>query len=199
MRIVAIALAAVLAGGAAPAPRAADTDLATFETLRLSAELARAAERRGDPLLMLAAARLRRSAAVRLASADADRSLAWIAQAERMGSADPRVLSLAADLRTEATKGRASGPRVSATVLRGGEQRAFVERFAAGRPAVVYLEGDGDSDLALRVGTASAVACRDLNPGDVKICAWTPRGADPVKVEVVNVGTVQNRFILGTN
>lgn len=197
-RIAVVFAAGLSLLGAAPAVTP-DAARRPFETLRLSAELARRGGETRDPLLLLAAARLRRSVAVRSSEDMPDRADGWIAQAESLGGDDPRVASLAADIRAAATKGRAAGPRVSASLVRGGERRSFVENFRAGMPAVVYLEGDGDSDLALSIGTSSGVACRDSAPGDVKICAWTPRASEPVRVSISNVGTVQNRFILGTN
>ena len=84
---------------------------------------------------------------------------------------------------------------MSQTLLRGGERRSFSETFRAGRPAVVYIEGDGDTNLTLKVGAA----CHDVRPGDVKICSWTPVKSEKVTVEIGNAGRVQNRVILGTN
>lgn len=188
-----IALAALALIGAAPAP---PDPSAPFQALRLSAELARMGTDARDPLLLLAAARLRRSVG---AHGDDDRVGDWLSAAERLGAADPRVAGLAADVRAELRKGRAAGPRVSTNLIRAGEQRRFSELFRAGVPAVVYVEGDGDSDLTLVVGGSRGIACNDASAGDVKLCAWTPQVSEPVSVEVANVGPVQNRFILGTN
>lgn len=162
-----------------------------FATLRLSAEVARAGERTRDPVLLIAAARMRAAAGV---NGD-PRGAEWLSRAETLGGDDPRVMGLIADARAEAMKGRAAGPRVTLARLRAGETHSFAETFRAGQPAVVYVEGDGDTDLSLRVGAA----CRDVGPGDIKICAWTPARSQQVTVEVGNMGRVENRVVVGIN
>ncbi len=196
MRIAALVLSATLLIGAAPdrAPERAAAQ-AAFETLRLSAELARAGSAAHDPLLLIAAARLRTQAAVRSDAGAAERVDEWLNAAEAHGADDPRIAGLVADVRAMASKGRADGPRVTQQLIRGGERRSFVETFRAGQPAVVYVEGDGDTHLTLTVGSA----CRDVGPGDVKICSWTPTRSERVTVEIGNAGSVQNRVIMGMN
>ncbi|TKD51862.1 hypothetical protein [Sphingomonas baiyangensis] len=191
-RIAGALIAASALGGASFAD---DGAVRSFEALRLSAEMARAGSAARDPLLLLAAARVRRSAPITFAADADDRSAGWIAAAEAMAGDDPRIATLAADIRAEGRKGRIDGPRVSQARLAAGERRRFTERFRAGRPAVVYVEGDGDTDLGLRVGAA----CRNLDPGDIKICSWTPSRAESVTVEIANLGRVDNRVILGMN
>lgn len=187
--LTAMLLTAASNGGATSASDGGAT--AAFDTLRLSAEIARAGEAAHDPLLLIAAARLR----ARAGTQDDPRGGEWLARASAIGGDDPRIASLVADLRAETRKGRSAGPRVTQALIGGGRQHSFVETFRAGQPAVVYIEGDGDTNLTLRVGTA----CRDIRPGDVKICAWTPVKSEVVRVEIGNAGKVDNRVILGTN
>ena len=180
----------------ARAPAARDVDpVAAFDTLRLSSQIARAGEKGRDPWLMIAAARLRATAEIQPDADAAGRGSEWLVRAEALGGDDPRVASVVADLRAQGFKGRSAGPRVSQELLRGGERRSFDETFKAGRPAVVYIEGDGDTTLTLRVGAA----CHDIRPGDVKICSWMPVKSERVTVEIGNSGRVQNRVILGIN
>ncbi len=193
IRFCLLAGAAALLVGAAPAVEV--DPVAAFETLRLSSEVARAGEKAGDPWLMIAAARLRATAEIQPDPSAAARGDEWLAKAESMGSDDPRVASVVADLKAQGFKGRSAGPRVSQELLRGGERRSFNETFKAGRPAVVYIEGDGDTNLTLRVGAA----CHDIRPGDIKICSWMPTRSEQVTVEIGNSGRVQNRVILGIN
>jgi hypothetical protein len=200
MRVAVLAAIVAISAGAAPAARpvaamsAVDATL-SFEALRLSAEIAREGMKASDPWLLLAAARVRSRAQVQLGAGVVARGEDWIARAEAMGGDDPRVASVAADLRAELRKGRTAGPRVVQALIGGGRLHSFTETFHAGRPAVVYIEGDGDTNLTLKVGSA----CRDQRPGDVKICAWTPTRSEVVRVEIANVGRVDNRVILGTN
>lgn len=190
LTMIGVAVSAV----AAPAPDTAPAKAATadaFAQMRLATELARAGEAAKDPLLLLAAARLR----ARAGASDDPRIAEWSARATALGGDDPRIASQVADLSAEATKGRAAGPRVRTARIVGGGAHSFVETFKAGQPAVIYIEGDGDTDLTLTVGSA----CRDQTPGDVKICAWTPVRSEQVRVEIGNRGRIDNRVILGTN
>ena len=125
---------------------------------------------------------------------------AWIEEAEAMAGPDPRAAGLIRDLRATGYKGRIGGPRVSFSRLPAGGAHRYSEAFAASRPAVVYVEGDGDTDLVLTViSPDGAVACADRAPGDVKLCAWRPSGAGAYRVEVANRGSVDNRYAFSTN
>jgi hypothetical protein len=190
----AVAVLAVALGAFAPPPAGEDGG-AALDAYRLSAELSRAASRSHDPYLLLAAARLRRSVEVTADDGAPDRALEWLDQAQALGAEDLRVLDMAQEIRSELRKGRAQGPHIRAASLKAGERTSFVETFKPGANAVVYVEGDGDTDLTLRVGTA----CRDDGPGDVKICAWKPARAAQVRIEIGNSGRVENRVIIGTN
>ncbi len=183
---------------------------APFDTLRLSIELARVAKAQNDPWALAVAARLRKQTPVREVSrapqqgesaavAD-DPAEAWLDEAERLGGDDPRLAALVKEVRGIRFKGRAGGPQVSQARVGPGVTHRYGERFEIGRPAVIYVEGDGDTDLMLRVlGPGGDTACAEVGPGDVKLCAWTAGRSGSYAVEVLNRGRVENAYAFATN
>jgi hypothetical protein len=183
---------------------------APFDALRLSAELARQGHLQHDAWALLVAARMRRLTPVRPVartpeggrgeSAPRDEAEAWLAEAMDLSGDDPRIASLAREVRGLGFKGRNGGPQLSRARLGPGAAHRYGELFQIGRPAVVYVEGDGDTDLTLVVrDPAGAPACIQGGPGDVKLCAWTAARGGAYAVEVRNPGRVENAYALATN
>lgn len=181
-----------------------------FDALRLSAELARVGHAQHDAWSLAVAARIRKLTPVQEVARSPDGAAAapkaqdqveaWLAEAEDLGGDDPRVMSLVREVRGLAFKGRNGGPQLSKARLAPGAAHRYGEQFQIGRPAVVYVEGDGDTDLALVVrDPAGAPACIQGGPGDVKLCAWTAGRGGPYAVEVRNLGPVENAYALATN
>jgi hypothetical protein len=196
--------------------------IAPFEALELSARLARLGQARSDPWLLATAARIRASNPVRLGHERAQTQVndgaplaaqgadlgpeawngslrRWLDEAEVMADGDEGALAFIASVRALEFKGRAGGPLVSLSRLSGGQTQRFSERFTPGRPAVVYVEGDGDAPLAVTVTAGDVSVCQSNGPGDVKLCTWTARSPGDYRVEVRNLGTVANRYAYGTN
>lgn len=227
LAVLAFALVPVSAAGAqtAPAPliTAPETTpeagavIAPFETLELSARLARLGQERADPWLLATAARLRLSQPIQTRGTPSlpdvregagpaqaveawpDTATSWLDEAERLSEGDPGLLANIASIRALEPKGRAGGPVVSLARLGGGQSHRFQERFAPGRPAVVYVEGDGDASLGVTVTARGQVVCQNLAPGDVKLCTWTAAAPGDYRVEVRNLGAATNRYAYGTN
>lgn len=202
---------------------------APFQALELSARLARMGEMRADPWLLATAARIRLSTpsvvrsgaggAVRKEATDRTASQQdqaeedgtpasidwpgvtrrWLDEAEALADGNPEVLAYVASVRALDFKGRNGGPQVSLSRLAGGQVHVFRERFAPGRPAVVYVEGDGDAPLAVSVKAVEETVCQNAGPGDVKLCTWTSRAPGEYVVEVRNLGSATNRYAYGTN
>ena len=196
--------------------------VAPFEALELSARLARLGQARSDPWLLATAARIRASSPVRLGHEPAQTQVndaaplaaqgadlgpdawngslrRWLDEAEVMADGDEGALAFIASVRALEFKGRAGGPLVSLSRLSGGQTQRFSERFTPGRPAVVYVEGDGDAPLSVTVTAGDVSVCQSNGPGDVKLCTWTARSPGDYRVEVRNLGTVANRYAYGTN
>lgn len=197
--------------------------IAPFEALELSARLARLGQARSDPWLLATAARIRASSPTRIredgASNDEMKQDAahggdgvsstidtwngavghWLDEAERLAEGDATALAYIASVRSLEFKGRTGGPLVSLSRLGGGQSQSFSERFTPGRPAVVYVEGDGDAPLSVGVSAGGVSVCQSNGPGDVKLCTWTSRSPGDYRVEVRNLGTAANRYAYGTN
>lgn len=200
---------------AAAAPMAQTTPLTEvrgpFDSLKLSAELARSGHQRHDPWALAVAARIRKLTPVQEISrtpegvvaaevARHDDVAAWLAEAEDFGGDDARILALVREVRAMSFKGRSGGPQLSKARLGPGAIHQYGEVFQIGHPAVVYVEGDGDTDLMLSVRAPGGnAACSEMGPGDVKLCAWTAVQGGRYAVEVRNPGRVDNAYALATN
>lgn len=185
----------------------AEVARAPFDDLMLAARLARWGLAHDDPFALATAARLRQAtdrvmvergdAAV---GADADPVERWLSAAEALAGGDSRVLALVAEIRATGFKGRSGGPRVSLGRVRAGASNRYIEPFDPARTAVVYLEGDGDTDLRLVVReTDGRAVCTQDGPGDIKMCVWTPQRPGGHTVEVGNGGMIDNAYSLATN
>lgn len=183
---------------------------APFDSLKLSAELARSGRQRHDPWALAVAARIRKLTPFQQVARAPDGALAaapdrgeveaWLAEAEEMGGDDPRITALVREVRAMSFKGRAGGPQLSNARLGPGAIHQYGESFQIGHPAVVYVEGDGDTDLMLTVrAPGGGPACSEMGPGDVKLCAWTAVQGGRYAVEVRNTGRVDNAYALATN
>jgi hypothetical protein len=215
MRALLFILALMATAGSAIAETAPDPEMkaatSAFDDLRLSAGLARYGRAKGDAWALAQAARLRAriptEAIARTpeggapATAGDASAEAWLQEAESMARPDDATLTaFISDVRSTVPKGRSGGPRVSVLSISPGAIHRYGERFESDRPAVVYVEGDGDTDLSLTVfGPAGEAACADTAPGDVKLCAWRPLTAGRYRVEVRNRGRVDNRYAFATN
>lgn len=204
MHSILFAIALITAQDPPPAPALSPEAAAVpFEALEISARLARLARERADPWLLAAAARIRLQTPARVEGAEneawANIALDWLDEAEAMSDGDGRLTAFIDDLRADASKGRAGGPLVTLSRLQGGGMERRLERFTPGRTAVVYVEGDGDSPLRLRVLSGDGAVCSDDRPGDVKLCVWQAKTPGDYQVEVRNLGRVANRYAYGTN
>jgi hypothetical protein len=108
------------------------------------------------------------------------------------------VILVGAALPTEAGAARGSLKRVA--TVQGFGSVTFKVAFKPGHKAVVVVQGDGDTTLALvvlnhqghRVGVSSKNA-------DKHVLRWTPDSSEPYQIKVFNRGGVPNRFLLRTN
>jgi hypothetical protein len=101
---------------------------------------------------------------------------------------------------SNAFAGAAAGPAARTNTVQGFHTMTFTMRFAPGRPAVVTVQGDGDTPLELVVLDARGKrVAADAKNGDRPSVRWTPAGAEPYRVKVINRGGVPNRISLRTN
>lgn len=184
-------------------------------TLHDSAELASWARRARDPIALIAAARLRLSVDVtegagRLtvpAKADAGpppdifEADGLLRDAARLAEGDKVVLALIADARSVQSRGVVTGPIRHRDAVRPQDIDHFkAVRFQAQREAAVYIQGDGKTDLDLKImDEFGNVVCEQTGYSDRELCRWTPRFDGEFTIQVINVGRDSNTYWLTTN
>ena len=185
--------------------------------LMVSSELARIAEDSRDAILMLAAARLEAMAVSEEetrsktseggtdgAEAEAKPEEADLyALAEEFAGTNEQLHAVIEDSRSSsmaASRGRAGGPGNTSSSVLAYDTDVYQVEFRGGRLAEVFVSGDGDTDLDLRVyDEFGSRVCQDLSWDDQEYCSWSPRWTGPFRVEIENLGGVYNVYTLLTN
>jgi hypothetical protein len=177
----------------------------------LSARLYDLGVDQGDPLLILTAARLRKT----LAPVASDRAaiggtvgegapLSW---EEMLGTAaslavDDEVLAgLIEDAVVETTKGVASGPvyNIGSLANGGGDTYPPIE-FRGGEYAEVYVEAKSATNVNLAIyDDQGRLVCTDTDMSHIAYCGWTPATAGTFTLKVENKGPVAAAYALMTN
>lgn len=200
-----VVLPVLLALPAAAAP------LSPLQAVRLSAELYAEGIARDDALLVLAAARLRKSVALTLADRTPGTALASVHapldwqemadQATALAEDDAALLGLIADLEAEGAKGKASGPFYNIAILLPGESHAYpAETFRGGTLAEAYVEATGHADLNIVITDAAGnTVCADRDESPIAYCAWTPAADGAYVLHVENRGPGDATYSLMTN
>lgn len=199
------ALCAVLA-----LPAAAET-ASPVKLAELSARLYAAGLATSDPLLVISAAKLRKT----LAPVAGDRApvdgqavdaapLGWeemLANAESLATGDDTLLGLIDDVRSEKTKGVASGPVYNiGTLTDGGDDVYPPIEFRGGEYAEVYVEAKGSTTMNLTVvDDQGRLVCSDTDVSHIAYCGWTPAEGGTFTLRVVNKGPTSADYALMTN
>jgi hypothetical protein len=177
----------------------------------LSARLYAMGLEAGDPLLILTAAKLRKT----LAPVAGDRvavdgvvgtgaPLGWeemLASAEALAEGDDALLGLIADARVETTKGVASGPVYNIGSLGNGKGDTYPPiEFRGGEYAEVYVEAKAAVDLNLGVyDDKGRLVCSDTDISHIAYCGWTPAEPGSFTLKVENKGPAAADYALMTN
>lgn len=204
--IFSAALGAVLAAGMAEARP-------TLRDAALSARLYEIGVEEGDPLLIIAAAKLRKGIDPEEVTrrpegggeaGDGPGHLSWdemLTRAEDLAYGNATVLGLIEDVRAEGTKGVVIGPVYSISQIGSGKTDTYPELpFRAAEYAEIYLEGKGRADLNLYVYDGQGrLVCSDTDISDIAYCGWRPRDADKFTIKVENRGPTTSTYSLMTN
>jgi hypothetical protein len=195
---------------AAAFPALADTP-SPVKVAELSARLYAMGIAREDPLLILSAARLRKT----LAPVVGDRAatdgvtgngapLGWeemLANAETLAEGDGLMTGLIEDLRAESNKGVSSGPvyNIGALANGGGDTYPPIE-FRGGEYAEVYVEAKAATNLNLTIyDDKGRLVCSDTDISHIAYCGWTPASAGNFTLKVENKGPASADYALMTN
>lgn len=196
--------------GMVAAPLAAQP-LSPVKAAELSARLFMAGEAAQDPVLMLAAAKLRKQTnpveIVRPAEGGeggTDAPLAWeemLESAEALATGDDALLGLIEDVRAETTKGVVTGPVYNIGSLAGGRSDSYPRiDFKGGEYAEVYVEAKTAVDLNLTVKDAQGrLVCADSDVSHIAYCGWRPSENGAYFLQVENKGNAATGYALMTN
>jgi hypothetical protein len=191
-------------------PASADP-LSPVKTAELSARLYATGLELGDPLLLLSAAKLRKSlgltASTRLPEggmADTEEPLSWqdmLASATELAADDETLLGLIDDVQAESTKGVSSGPVYNIGNLKNGGKDAYpAVEFVGGEYAEVYVEAKGATDLNLTIYDAQGrLVCSDTDVSHIAYCGWRPADTGNFTMKVENQGPQGAKYALMTN
>lgn len=201
-------LALFLSGLALPALAEVPSPVKTAE---LSARLYATGLASGDALLIISAAKLRKS----LAPVAADRAaidgklgdgapLGWeemLASAESLAVGDDALLGLIEDIRAETTKGVASGPVYNiGTLSNGGGDTYPPIEFRGGEYAEVYVEAKAATNVNLTIyDDKGRLVCSDTDISHIAYCGWTPASGGTFTLKVENKGPASAAYALMTN
>lgn len=189
----------------------------SLEDITLAHRLAVYGERARKPLPLIAAAEILLANPGRpLESTDPDTIAAGavlpeparlLATARVLAAGDTNLLALMRPLERAAAqivrggpRGSARGPRQLYGRVGPSEMRAHTVEFRGREPAVVYVSGDGDSDLDVFVyDAAGQLVASAVGPRDECVVRWTPDRLGVFRVEVRNVGGAANWYWMATN
>lgn len=191
-------------------PTLADTP-SPVKVAELSARLYAMGVEQSEPLLILSAARLRKT----LAPVATDRAategtpgegspLTWeemLASAEALADGDEALAGLIDDIRAETTKGVASGPVYNIGSLTNGRNDTYPPiEFRGGEYAEVYVEAKAATNLNLTVyDDRGRLVCSDTDISHIAYCGWTPAQAGSFTLKVENKGPASASYALMTN
>jgi hypothetical protein len=186
--------------------------LSPVKTAELSARLYATGVELADPLLILSAAKLRKSINPTKGAllpegatmADDDSPLGWeemLTSAEDLAAEDETLLGLIDDIRAESTKGVASGPVYNiGTLGNGGKDTYPSVEFVGGEYAEIYVEAKSATDLNLEVfDTKGRLVCSDTDKSHIAYCGWRPTENGGFVMKVQNNGPSGAKYALMTN
>ena len=201
------ALTAALILSALPALAADPAPLKQAEASRMIYDTGVATR---DPLLVLAAAKMRRGLGLsptdRMAedgtpgdgALDAD---AMLATARDLAAGDDMMLGLIDDVASENTKGVVSGPVYNNARIGGGQTDTYrAVPFEGGTYAEIYVEAKGSNDLNLKVtDDQGRLVCSDTDASAIAYCGWSPRSTGDFTIAVQNASGGSADYALITN
>jgi hypothetical protein len=202
--LLATALAALVS------PAVAETQ-SPVKVAELSARLYAMGLDQGDPLLILSAARLRKTLALvatdRAAvdgTAGTGEPLSWeemLASAETLAGDDDMLLGMIDDARVEGSKGVSSGPVYNIGSLTDGDDDTYPPiEFRGGEYAEVYVEAKDATNLNLTVfDDKGRLVCSDTDISHIAYCGWSPAEAGTFTLMVENKGPASAAYALMTN
>ena len=188
-----------------------------LKTAQMSAQLFLTGVEADDPILIIAAAKLRKSLNLSKAlrapgaetSAESDmpapeEPITWqlmLDAAKVLSTGDDALLGLIQDIRVENSKGVSTGQVYSITSIRAGGTDTYPPLpYSGGEYAEVYVEGQAATDLNLYVQDAKGrLVCSDTDISAIAYCGWRPANSEGFTIIVKNKGRDASSYSLITN
>lgn len=186
-----------------------------LQRAQMSASLYIEGVAQSDPILIMAAAKLRKSLNLTetdrtpdhngaAGDTDADAPITWeqmLDTAEQLSLGDESLLGLIEDIRVERSKGVATGQVYSISSIRAGGTDTYPPlAYTGGEYAEVYVEGQANTDLNLFVhDTQGRLVCSDTDISAIAYCGWRPAVTGGFTIFVINKGGAASSYSLITN
>lgn len=185
----------------------AQAEMTPLQQVDLSMQLFQRGVDEGNPLLVIAAAQMRKATRFTPAAAGIGVDvvpLDWSAMldaARELAGDDAALLAIIEDIAAEAGKGVTTGQIYSvAEIADGGENVYDALPFDAGQYAEVYVESNDGSDLNLYVyDDAGRLVCSDTDVSSISYCGWRPSEGGGFTIKVENKGQGNAGYSLMTN
>lgn len=128
---------------------------------------------------------------------------AMIAAARAMAGDNATVTGLATQLQNRlasGSKGAAGGPQSTTDRVLSNSTDTWTLRFRGGERGSIRVDGDGDTDLDCYVySSAGTLLAYDNDMTDYCVLDWYQSSTGSVRLEIRNLGSVYNQYILSTN
>ncbi|OWU86638.1 hypothetical protein ATO6_07630 [Oceanicola sp. 22II-s10i] len=193
----------------------AGAPLSVVKRAEISARLFDAALQDRDPLLALAAARMRQSVLGAEIEREPERDgpapegegegpVTWedmLDTALAFGGGDPFIEGIAEDMLAVQARGVVSGKVYSISQIRAGGADTYKPlEYEGNAYAEVYIEGASAADLNVRVfDSAGRLVCSDTDISAIAYCGWRPAKSEAFTVVVENKGGGGTSYTLITN
>lgn len=186
---------------------------AEMDALSVAASLEALGREKKDALLLAAALRLQQSVATE--TQDREKAVEGDAKATAKKAEKTELAALAKEYAgdnasllavvemagdTVASRGAHRGAIDHADTVYAGSTDVYNITFTGGRQAEILVRGDGDTDLDLYIYDENGNdICSDTMRDDRPYCAFSPRWTGNFRVEIKNLGSVYNNYVLLTN
>lgn len=197
-------------------PAAGSTAATPVELMAIADELARFGIESSDPVMLIAAARIKGQLNPTQLEAtpeanegepagEKDSGIDFSAdglldRAATMAAGNSSVETLVASARAAGSRGAVGGPKATIDRVLAGDTDVWPIRYEGNQIAEIAISGDGDTDLDLYVHDENGnLICFDEDYSDQAYCRWAPRWTGTFYIKVKNLGGVYNQYSIATN
>ncbi len=119
-------------------------------------------------------------------------------RARELAGDNEELIALIEDAEMAGSRGDIAGPGCYNDSVWSNSTDIWTITFTPGSNYIA-LDGDGDTDLDLRVYAGGRLICQSLSYSDNEFCSWNQYNTGAVRAEVQNLGGVYNVYDLCTN